>query len=330
MNRNGTPPADTQAAKGGRQPSPPASHPAAAPEQARSQGAEAHPAGVDARRAASLGILLLIAALVLFTLMDAVAKQLGGRYHPMQMIWARFAINLALVMMVFRGKLFPLFRSRQPVLQFGRGISQIITVTLYFVAIQHIGLAEAATLFDINPVLITLGAALFLGEHIGPRRIAGIAIAFLGAMIILRPGLTSFDPYGGLVLIAAISYAIGNLLTRKVRQDALATSVIWSAFVGTALSSLILPFVWTEVAAADMPLFLAIGVLGTAGQVLVIRAFSLTEASALAPIGYCGLVFSCLWGWIFFGQLPDLWTVVGALVIVGAGLYVWYRERKAS
>ncbi|WP_420344208.1 DMT family transporter [Paenirhodobacter sp.] len=281
-------------------------------------------------KAASLGIVLLIAALAAFTLMDACAKLLTERYHPAQMIWARFAINLALVSLVFRGRFLPLFRSRQPHLQFGRGIMQVITITLYFIAIQSMGLAEAAILFDLNPVLITLGAALFLGEHIGPRRIIGIAVAFLGALIILRPGLSAFDPMGLVVVGSALSYTVGNLLTRMVRQDALATSIIWSASVGTVLSSLVLPFVWKEVALWDLPVFLAIGVLGTIGQVLVIRAFSLAEAGALAPIGYFGLVFSGFWGWVFFGHLPDQWTVIGALVIVGAGIYVWYRERKAA
>ncbi|MFT3689029.1 DMT family transporter [Paenirhodobacter sp.] len=281
-------------------------------------------------RGASLGILLLIASLLAFTLMDACAKLLAERYHPMQMIWTRFAINLLVMCLLFRGRLLPLFRSRQPGLQLSRGLCQMATITLYFFAIQFMGLAEAATLFDINPVLITLGAALFLGERIGPRRIAGIAVAFLGALIILRPGLRTFDPMGLVVLASALTYTAGNLLTRRVRSDGLATSILWSATVGTLLSSLALPFFWKEVATVDLPLFLAIGVLGTIGQALVIRAFNLTEAGALAPIGYFGLIFSGMWGWVIFGQLPDQWTVIGALVIVGAGLYVWHRERMTS
>ncbi len=283
-----------------------------------------------AQRGAGLGILLLIASLLSFTLMDAVAKLLTERYHPAQMIWTRFAVNLLIVSLLFRGRMMPLFRSRQPGLQLSRGVLQVVTVTLYFFAIQYMGLAEAATLFDINPVLITLGAALFLGEHIGPRRIAGVVVAFIGALIILRPGMGTFDPMGLVVLASALSYTAGNLLTRQVRSDALATSILWSAATGTVLSTLALPFYWQEVATADLPLFLAIGILGTIGQALVIRAFSLTEAGALAPIGYFGLIFAGMWGWVIFGQLPDQWTVIGALVIVGAGLYVWHRERMTS
>jgi len=282
------------------------------------------------RRAAGLGVLLLLGSLALFTLMDAVAKYLSARYHPAQLIWARFAINLALVALVYRGSFLSRIRTRQPIAQATRGVMQVITIALFFVAIRHIGLAEADALFDINPILITLGAALFLGERIGPRRIAGIVIAFFGALVILRPGAGAFDPAAALAFASAFSYATGNLLTRVVRTDPLATSLIWSALVGTVLSSIALPFVWKEVAMTDFPLFLAIGILGSGGQALVVRAFSLSEASTLAPFGYFSLIFASLWGFVFFGQLPDAWTVAGALVIVGAGLYVWYRERKSA
>lgn len=288
------------------------------------------PEAAARRRAAGLGVLFLLGSLALFTLMDAVAKYLSARYHPAQLIWARFAINLALVALVYRGSFLPRLRTRQPLAQVTRGVMQVITITLFFIAIRHIGLAEADALFDINPILITLGAALFLGERIGPRRIAGIVIAFLGALVILRPGVGAFEPAAALAFASAFSYAVGNLLTRVVRTDPLATSLIWSALVGTVLSSIALPFVWKEVAMADFPIFLALGVLGSAGQALVVRAFSLSEASTLAPFGYFSLIFASLWGFVFFGQLPDAWTVAGALVIVGAGLYVWYRERKSA
>lgn len=276
------------------------------------------------------GIALLLAALVLFTLMDVAAKRLGQSYHPAQVIWARFAVNLALVSLVFRGSFLRHLRSRQPKLQLLRGVAQMATVTLFFLAISRIGLAEAAALTDLNPVLITLGAALFLGERLGPRRIAGIVVSFLGAMIVLRPGSGVMQPAALLALACAFTYAAGALMTRVVRFDSMATSVIWSAMVGTALSSLALPFFWQPVAPADLPLFLACGALGAGGQALLIRAFQATEASALAPFGYLGLVLSSLWGWLFFGQLPDGWTVLGAMVIVAAGIYVWMRERAEA
>lgn len=276
------------------------------------------------------GIALLLLAVLLFTLMDAAAKTLGTRYHTGLVVWARFAVNAALLALVFRARLPVLAKSRQPGLQLLRGLTQVATVTLFFLSIRYIGLAEAAALTDINPVLITLGAALFLGERFGVRRLAGIAVAFCGAMIILRPGAGVMHPAALLALAAAFTYAAGALLTRVVRADSVATSMLWSAFIGTALSSLALPFVWQPVAAGDLWLFAAMGLLGTVAQGLLIRAFTTAEASALAPFGYVGLVFSGVWGFAFFGQLPDRWSVLGAVVIVAAGLYVWHREAQQA
>jgi len=297
-------------------------------------GPVAAPSVVEGKGGAGVGIALLLGALVLFTLMDATAKHLGGSYHPVQVVWARFMVNAAVLILIFRLRVPRLLRSTQPGVQLVRALTQLATVILFFAAISKIGLAQAAALTDLNPVLISLGAALFLGESLGPRRLIGIAVSFLGAMIILRPDrmISSgiIDPAALFAFAAAFSYAAGALLTRVVRGDGLATSMLWSAMVGGALSTLALPFVWTPLVAADLPIFIALGLLGTGGQGLLILAFSRAEAAVLAPFGYFGLVLSSLWGLIFFGQLPDRWTVAGALVIVAAGLYVWARERASS
>ncbi|WP_415183962.1 DMT family transporter [Phaeovulum sp.] len=276
------------------------------------------------------GVLILLAALLAFALMDATAKHLGTRYHPAQVVWARFVVNALILALIFRTRLPRLLITRQPRVQLLRALTQVATVVLFFISIRSIGLAEAAALLDLNPVLITLGAALFLGERLGPRRLIGIAVAFCGAMIILRPGAGVMDPAALLALAGAFTYAAGALLTRVLRTESIATSMLWSALVGTVLSTLAVPLFWQPVALGDLWLFVALGLCGALGQALLIRAFTLTEAGTLAPFGYAGLIFSSFWGWMFFNQLPDRWTVVGALVIVGAGLYVWAREKAAA
>lgn len=274
------------------------------------------------------GIGLLLAAILGFTLMDATAKHLTESYPVGQVIWARFVGNLALLALLFRARLPSMMRTRQPALQCARALMQLGSVGLFFTSLAYIGLAEATAIMDLNPVLITLGAALFLGEKIGPRRIAGIAVALVGALIIIRPGLGVFQPAALLPLAGAFTYAAGALLTRMVRADAVMTSVLWSAVIGTALTSLILPFVWQPVEIADLPAFALLAIFGTISQYLLVRAFSTAEAGALAPFGYTGLIWAGLWGWMFFGQLPDLATVIGAGIIVAAGLYVWSREAR--
>lgn len=284
-----------------------------------------HPANAQAT-----GIALILAAILGFTMMDATAKYLTQTYHPAQVVWARFVGNLLIFAIIFRAGMFPLMRTRRPGLQFARALMQLGSVGLFFSSLQVIGLAEATAIMDLNPVLITLGAALFLGERIGPRRLAGIGVALIGALIIIRPGMGVFQPAALLPLAGAFTYATGALLTRLARSDSVATSVMWSAVVGSCLTSLAAPFVWQPIALADLWAFALLGVFGTLSQYLLVRAFSVAEAGVLAPFGYTGLVWAGLWGWLLFGQLPDLWTVAGATLIVAAGLYVWSREARAA
>lgn len=275
-------------------------------------------------------ILLLLAAIMGFTLMDATAKFLTQHYHPAQVIWVRFLGNLMIFAVIFRGRMFGLLRTKQPGLQVGRALSQLASVGLFFTSLQFIGLAEATAIMDMNPVLITLGAALFLGEKVGPRRMAGIAAAMIGAFIIIRPGLGVFHPASLLPLCGAFTFAAGALLTRMVRKDSVETSVMWSAVFGTIVTSLIVPFVWQPLDPAHWWVILLLAVFGTVSQWLLVKAFSNGEAGVLAPFGYTGLIWAGLWGILFFGQFPDGWTIVGAAIIVGAGLYVWSREHRAA
>lgn len=286
------------------------------------------PAGSSARSTQMQGIGLLLLAIFLFALMDATAKHLAERYHPAQIVWARFSTNLAVVVLIFAPRLRSTLRSSKPGLQLARGLCQVASSALFFSSLQFIGLAEATAIMDINPVLITLGAAIFLGESIGIRRVLGIGAALCGAMIVIRPGAAIFDPAAVLPLVGAFTYAAGAILTRLIRNDSTATSVLWSALVGTVLSSLAVPFFWQPIQTGDLWAFLLIGLLGTVSQALLIRAFALAEAAAIAPFGYTGLIWAGLWGWLFWGTIPDRWTITGALIIVAAGMYVWLREAR--
>lgn len=277
------------------------------------------------------GILLMILAIVLFTLMDALAKGLVARYPAPQVVWARFAGMLVIVVLLLRARLPALLRTRYPGLHVARTLTQIGATTAFFVAIQHIGLAEATALSDINPILITLGAALFLGERLGPRRILGVVAAMAGALIIIRPGLGVFTPWAVLPLFGACCYAASALITRWVGpQESLWTAMLWTSLLATAITALPLAAVWEPVAPADLWRFAGVGALGTAAQLCLIRSFTLAEASVVAPFTYLGIVAATLWGYLFFGEVPDAATLAGALVIVLAGLYVWHRETVAA
>ena len=279
----------------------------------------------------SRGVALMIAAILLFTAMDATAKGLIARYPAPQVIWVRFAGQLALVLAILGPRLGPVLRTRFPVLHFWRSASQFGATTFFFLSLPHIGLAEATAIADLNPVLITLGAALFLGERLGPRRIAGVVVALAGAMIVIRPGAGVFTWWALLPVCCALSYATSALLTRKIgAQESVWASMVYAALFGTIVAGAALPFVWQPIAATDLWRFGLIACLGTGAQLCIIRSFSITEASVVAPFAYLGIVFAAFWGVVLFDQWPDRWTVIGALVIVGAGLYVWHRETRGA
>ncbi|WP_151719299.1 DMT family transporter [Gemmobacter serpentinus] len=278
------------------------------------------------------GILMILAAVATFTSMDALAKYLIlSGYPAFQVIWARYLGQTVIVALVFLPRLFQVLRTGRPWLQILRSIFQFGATAFFFLSLGQIGLAEATAITDINPVLITLGAAVFLGERFGPRRMAGVLAALVGALIIIRPGAGVFQPAALLPLCCAICYAGFALATRKAgATESPATSLIYSALFGTLVSSAAMPVVYQPIASGDLWGFLVIGAIGSLAQFFLIRAFTLAEASVIAPFGYVGILFATIWGILIFDEWPDLWTAVGALVIAGAGLYVWHRETRVQ
>lgn len=277
------------------------------------------------------GILLLLLAVVLFTAMDAAAKGLVARYPAPLVVWARFLGQLVIVLLFLRGRAVTYARTRYPALHFFRALTAIGSTFFFFASLNHIGLAEATALGDVNPVLITLGAALFLGERLGLARLFCVLLAGIGALVVVRPGAGLFTWAALLPLASAASYAVNALLTRAIgpREPAW-TPMLLGAAIATGMASLTLPWVWQPIALGDLGLFLLLGALGSAAQLCIIRAFSLAEAMVLAPFGYAGTVFATLWGILFFAEFPDLSTILGAGLIVSAGILLWWSEARTA
>ncbi len=279
-------------------------------------------------KATSLPILLMIGAVFCFASMDATAKYLMKEIGPAQTIWARYTVQAVIVTVFILPKINVYGRTNYPKLQFLRSVALMMATTLFFFAFSRLGLAEASAIFNISPVLITLGAFLFLREQIGPRRLIGIIVSLLGALIIIRPGTGVFSIYALLPLGAAIFYSTYSLATRFVGTDESPwTSLFYSAIFGALCYSIYIAFYWNPMSNNAILLTIIIGLFGTAGHICLIRALSIGEASLVAPFIYTNLLFTTTWGFVLFGNLPDFWTIVGALIIVAAGIYVWARDR---
>ena len=279
-------------------------------------------------RAKTFPILLMIGAVFCFASMDATAKYLMKEIGPAQTIWARYTVQALLVTVLILPKISIYGKTKYPKLQFVRSVALMMATTLFFFAFSKLGLAEASAIFNISPVLITLGAFLFLREQIGPRRVIGILVSLLGALIIIRPGSGVFTIYAILPLGAAIFYSAYSLATRFVGADESPwTSLFYSAIFGAICYSIYIVFHWNPMSNNALLLTIIIGLFGTAGHICLIRALTLGEASLVAPFIYTNLLFTTIWGVVLFGNFPDFWTIAGALIIVAAGIYVWARDR---
>lgn len=273
----------------------------------------------------------MLGAVFLFTVMDAIAKQLTQEVGLIQTIWVRYTGQALLVFLIVLPRLREVAKSQYPKLQLLRSVVLMAATCLFFLSISKIGLAEATAIMDINPVLITLGAFLFLGEKIGPRRILGIIASMIGALIIIRPGTDVFTVYAVLPLVAAVCYTTYNLTTRFVgNRESPWTSLLYSALFGAVVFSCMVPFFWQPVSLFAAGLMVLLSLCGTFSQLFLIRALAIGEASLLAPFAYVGLIYATIWGLVFFGEFPDGWSIIGAIIIAISGFYVWYRDTFGS
>lgn len=285
-------------------------------------------AGADQLAPETRGAIGMCAAMFVFICMDAVAKHLAASVPPMQVVWARYTGQTVLIAIIFLPSLARLVRTSSPKLQLLRSVLLFATTSLFFTGLETLPLAEATALMEIAPLLVTLLAALVLGERVGPRRWAGVAAGLVGALIILRPGIAVLQPAALLIVLAALSLAAYQVATRAMAgADSIWTTMLYTTLVGAIAASCALPWIWVTPDLETALLLVAIGPIGFVGHLALVWALSQAEASALAPFSYSQLIWSITLGWLAFGEFPDGPTLVGAGVIVCAGLYVWHRER---
>ena len=226
-----------------------------------------------------------------------------------------------------------LIRTRRPLIHIVRGCLLVCSGMCFFSALKYLPIAEATALNFTAPILVTLMAGWFLGEHLTKPRWAFVFAGFVGMLLIVRPGTEVLTPAALLALAAAALYATFQILTRKLSGEDLMVLLFIPSLVGTVLFSIAVPFfhygAWYPI--SDVVLFVGIGVMGSIGHLLFIRAFKIASASAIAPFTYSQLVWSTLAGWLVFGSFPDVWTLSGILVIAGSGIALtWYERWRAS
>jgi drug/metabolite transporter (DMT)-like permease len=278
----------------------------------------------------SLAIVLVLAVMLTFVVMDSLAKLLAGSGMPPEVIiMLRYTLVLAALVPVVAYH----WRSRphvtqRPRLHFFRGALQAGSATTFVYALKFLPLETATAIGFVSPLYITALSVPFLGEKVGPRRWAAVVLGFGGVLMILRPGSAEFQPAMLLPLMTSFFWACSLIITRAMRgTEKPLTVMLWSTGTGFVL---VAPFgiaSWTAPNAEQWALLASMAGCHLLAQYLMIRAYMLASASILAPFSYTTLIWAMLIGILVFGSYPDLLTVVGASVLAGAGLYVWHRER---
>ncbi len=270
-------------------------------------------------------IALAVSATVLFGSSDTISKYLSGSLPIVEFIWIRYVLFLiTAACLVRRRSILP----RNPRLQITRGLCVVGSSILFVYGVRQMTMAQATTISFLSPLLITILSIPLLGETVGPRRWAAVAVGMLGMLVVVRPGLGGFQPAALFGVASAFCWALALIITRKIsNSDTPQTTVLWSAGIGTAVLSLILPFQAIWPTPKQLGLSLVLGVLASGGQWVVILAHRIAPASLLAPFFYSQLLWVSVLGFLVFGNLPDIWTIAGATIIAASGLYTAHRER---
>jgi drug/metabolite transporter (DMT)-like permease len=275
------------------------------------------------------GIALILASTVFLGASDVTAKYLSATLPSIEIAWIRFLV-FALIMspaMVPGSPLYAL-RSQRPGLQAMRGVALLGSSLFFISGLRFLPIAEASATGFVAPLFVTALSIVFLGETVGVRRWLATAVGLIGVLIILRPGTGAFHPAAFFPIVSALAWACTLIMTRMMSgRDHAITTMTYSSIVGVCILSALVPLVWVAPSWHDILFGIFIGLASTAGQWIVVLAFRYADASVLAPFSYTQLLWVSILGFVIFGEMPDIWTVTGAVFIVGSGLYTAHRER---
>lgn len=281
------------------------------------------------------GVILFLIALFLFAAVDSTAKYLTAFFSVPLLVWARYFVHFVIMLLVVAPRTGrEIVVTKKPWLMTLRGLSLVGSSIFIQLAFRNLPLAETTAIVFTSPLLVALLAGPLLGEKLHLRNWLATLGGFAGVLLIARPGGAMSSIGVVYALGTALTYALYQILTRKLSgTEPVMRQLFYTALVGTIAMSFVLPFYWTGVVPSlnQTVLIATLGLYGGTGHFLLIRAFRETPASTLSPMLYLQLVWVILLGWIVFGQLPDLLSTVGMLIIGASGLtLVLHRSRKTE
>lgn len=274
----------------------------------------------------------MMIAVFMFSAMDTLAKLALRDYPIAPLIWARYFMQFAIMLVVFGPRMgIGLVRTKRPVLQVVRGIVLVGSTACFYAALRFLPLAEAASISFVAPVVVTALSGPLLRERVTPRQWIAVILGFAGVLVIIRPGGAVFTPAVVLPLVTALLFSLYQIATRKVAGvDNPLTTLFFGALAGAVVTTLMLPVMWQTPTLLQAALMIGIGCLGGFGHFLLIRAVEHASPMALSPFVYVQLIWSTGLGWLVFGDFPDRGTLIGMAIIVSAGMLAvnWRQLRQ--
>jgi drug/metabolite transporter (DMT)-like permease len=275
-----------------------------------------------------LGIVLMLAGIAGFAVMDAIVKWLTADYSVAQVVALRswFGLPLLCLFALYQGGLKTL-RTQRPLVHVGRYLLVLALSFSFFWALSQMKLVDAIAITFAAPIFITALSVPLLKEPVGLHRWLAISVGFCGVLIMLRPGMGVFQWAALVVLGSAVVYALLMITTRAFKSTESTAALMLYPQLGMSLTGIVLaPYFWVTPSLVDLGLFALAGLFGSVGVMCLTHAFRLGPAAVISPFEYSALIWATLLGFLLWGELPDAITLVGAGIVISSGLYIIYRE----
>lgn len=279
-------------------------------------------------------IFLMILTTLLFAVQDGMSRYMAAKYGPVMIVMVRYWFFAGFVLALSatrKGGIARVARTSQPWMQFARGVLLVAEIWVAVAAFVALGLVETHAIFATYPLIIAALSGPFLGERVGVWRWGAILVGLIGVLIILRPGSQVFSNGALLALCSAFMFALYGLMTRYVaRRDSAETSFFWTGIAGMVAITLVGPFYWQAIERPDWGWMAGLAVLGALGHFTLIKAYAMAQASTIQPFAYFQLVFASAIGVWIFREAVDFWVIIGAVIVVGAGIFTLWREKRSK
>ena len=278
----------------------------------------------------TIGIIFAILAYLSFSLLDTIQKTLIIYYSVFQLLFIKYCFTLCLSLIESRRKKnYKLYLTNNLKLQILRSLFSILESAFFVLAFRYLSLADAHSIGGLTPIIVVIFSSIFLREKITSKIWLAVIFGFIGVLVIMRPGLSIFDPNSLIPLSAALFLGLYQVVTRKVSEyDQNETSLFYTAITGILIMGSLSFFYWIPINLSFILLFIGVGVFYSLGLYLQIIALSKARASMIQPFHYTLIFWAIIFGFVFYKDVPDLFTIIGATIIASSGIYIFLKKNN--